>query len=342
MTAMNQASTLTALTAVSLLLAAGWPSDAAARSSLRGEDKECADTANAEAAIAACTRLYENRGLGRNNRAIALGNRGAAYKVMGRYDEAIADFGRALELDPGNSQYYCQRGDVRVRTGANNEAVADYTAALQSSPQLLWGYYGRGQAHLALGNAQPAIADFNAALRLKPDSINVLVLRGRANNLAKSYDAAIADLTDAIVHPKVAALLPKERATIFTQRAYALAKADRAAEAGTDIAEALRLAPQVPFTIAVSGLVDEKQGRMSEARDAYNRALAIEPNLALAKAGLDRIAGAPQAETSDASEPPAKSEPLARAAEPEPADGGETCAKYVPEIGRTVKVKCAD
>ena len=65
------------------------------------------------------------------------------------------------------------------------------------------------------------------------------------------------------------------------------------AEARTDIDEALRLAPQVPFTIAVSGLVDEKEGRMSEARDAYNRALAIEPNLALAKAGLDRIAGAP-------------------------------------------------
>ena len=277
-----------------------------ARSSLRSADQECADTANAEVAISACTGLYENRGLGRRNRAIALGNRGAAYKLLGRYDDAIADFALALELDPGNSQYYCQRGDVRRRTGADNEAVLDYTAALQSSPRLLWGYSGRGQAHLALGNAQPAIADFNVALRIKPDSINVLVLRGRANNLAKSYDAAIADLTDALVHPKITALLPKERAGVLAQRAFALAKADRAAEARTDIVEALRLAPQVPFAIAVSGLVDEKQGRMSEARDAYNRALAIEPDIALAKVGLDRIAGAPQKETSEASEPPAK------------------------------------
>lgn len=337
---MKSAAAIVAILAILFAVAVFGAPPATARSSLRSADQECADTANAETAISACTGLFENRGLGRRNRAIALGNRGAAYKLLGRYDEAIADFGRALELDPGNSQYYCQRGDVRVRTGANNEAVADYTAALQSSPRLLWGYYGRGQAHLALGNAQPAIADFNTALRLKPDSINVLVLRGRANNLAKSYDAAIADLTDAIVHPKITALLPKERATIFTQRAYALAKADRPAEARTDIAEALRLAPQVPFTIAVSGLVDEKQGRMSEAREAYNRALAVEPNLALAKAGLDRIAGAPQAETSEASEPAAKSEPRARAAEP--AGGGEMCAKYVPEIGRTVKIKCAD
>lgn len=337
---MKPAAAIVAVLAVPFAVAVFGGEPAMARSSLRSADQECADTANAEVAISACTGLYENRGLGRRNRAIALGNRGAAYKLLGRYDEAIADFGRALELDPGNSQYYCQRGDARMRTGANNEAVSDYTAALQSSPNLLWGYYGRGQAHLALGNAQPAIADFNAALRVKPDSINVLVLRGRANNLAKSYDAAIADLTDALVHPKVAALLPKERAGIFAQRAFALAKADRAAEAHTDIVEALRLAPQIPFAIAVSGLVDEKQGRMSEARDAYNRALAIEPNIALAKAGLERIAGAPQKEASEASEPPAKPEPLTRAAEP--AGGGDTCAKYVPEIGRTVKVKCAD
>src|SRR5262245_53742072 len=78
----------------------------------RGDDAECANTPKAEAAIAACTRLYENEGLGSRNRAIALGNRGAAYKMLGRYDDAIADFGLAISLNPGNPQYYCQRGDV--------------------------------------------------------------------------------------------------------------------------------------------------------------------------------------------------------------------------------------
>ena len=55
-------------------------------------------------------RAYtKTAGSGLRNRAIALGNRGAAYKMLGRYDEAIADFGLAIELDPDNSQYYCQR-----------------------------------------------------------------------------------------------------------------------------------------------------------------------------------------------------------------------------------------
>ena len=33
------------------------------------------------------------------------GNRGAAYGQLGRYSEAIADFEKALQLDPGNAEY---------------------------------------------------------------------------------------------------------------------------------------------------------------------------------------------------------------------------------------------
>jgi len=325
MTAMKQA--LTALAAVPLLFAMGWTSDAAARSSLRSEDKECADTANAEAAIAACTRLYENRGLGRSNRAIALGNRGAAYKVLGRYEEAIADFGRAIELDADNPQYYCQRGDARLRTNQNDEAIADYTVAIQQSPRLLWGYHGRGQAYLAKGNGEQALADFNQAVRIKPEAFSLRVLRGRANNLVKNYDAAITDLTQALANPKSSNLLPKERAAVLTQRAFAHAKLDRASEAQADIDAALGLAPKAAFTVAVAGLVDEKQGRLTEARDAYTRALDIEPNLVLAKTGLERI-GSGSTASSEGSEPPTKSEPVARAVEP--SSDSDTCAKYIP------------
>jgi tetratricopeptide (TPR) repeat protein len=165
------------------------------------------------------------------------------------------------------------------------------------------------------------------------------VLRGRANNLVKNYGAAITDLTQALANPKSSTLLPKERAAVLTQRAFAHAKLDHASEAQADIDEALRLAPKVAFTVAVAGLVDEKQGRLTEARDAYTRALDIEPNLFLAKTGLDRI-GAGSTASSEGSELPAKSEPLARAVEP--SSDSDTCFKYIPEIGRTVKVKCAE
>jgi tetratricopeptide (TPR) repeat protein len=350
MEAMRVASTTAVLMVALIIGALGWNAGAAARSVVGNEDKDCADTANAEAAIAACTRLYDNRGLGLRNRAIALGNRGAAFKMLGRYDEAIADFGRAIELDGGNPQYYCQRGDLRVRKGANDDAIADYTTALQKSPGYLWAYRGRGQAYLAQGNGPLALADLNQALRLKPGNFGLLVLRGRANNFAKSYDAAIADLTQALADKSVSSLLPKERANILAQRGFAFVKQERVPEAKTDIDEALRLAPKVAFALGVSGLIQEKQGQKAEAKDSFTRALAIEPNLTIAKLGLERVNQSNAATTTrEPPEPLAQSEPPAHvppepAVEPEPTHepqpGSDLCARYIPEVGKTVRVKC--
>src|ERR1044072_1258079 len=85
-----------------LVVLAGWTTMSPAHRQVSRDDRACADTTDAEAAIKACTRLYENRGLGKRNRAIALGNRGAAYKSLGRYPEAVADFKQASELDSDN------------------------------------------------------------------------------------------------------------------------------------------------------------------------------------------------------------------------------------------------
>lgn len=324
----------------------GWPQSASARSPPRGDDQECSNTPNAENAIAACTRLYQNRGLGLRDRAIALGNRGAAYKMLGRYDEALADFAMAVEHDPANPQYYCQRGDLRARKGEITDAIADYTTALRKSPRYVWAYQGRGLAYLAQGNGQLALADLNEALRQKPANFNYLVARGRANNLLKLYDAAIDDFSMALADRRVTNLLTKERAAILSQRALAFVKQDRVAEAKTDSDDAIRLAPKSGFALGVSGLIEEKLGQKASAKDLFTRALLLEPNLKFAKLGLDRLDQTETAVTVDESQPAAQSTPAPPDVEPEAfsgAEGGsEMCAKYIPEIGRTVRIRCAE
>src|SRR5262249_32617144 len=165
----------------------------------------------AEAAVAACTRLYEDGGLDARNKAIALGNRAAAYKLMGRYDEAIADTNVAIGLDPRNPQYLCQRADLHAKKQMYAEAITDYTAALEKVPDYVWAFRGRGQAYLGQGNAKLALDDLNAALRQKPGDFNLTLLRGRANSQAQNYEPAIADFTQALDSKGAANLLPNER-----------------------------------------------------------------------------------------------------------------------------------
>ena len=163
------------------------------------DSQKCADTPDSEAAIAACTRLVEAGGLGAHNRAIVLGNRAAALKLLGRYDEAVADLARAIELDPDNPQYRSQRGDVLSRKQQYAEAIADYTKAIEVAPRNPWPHFGRGHAYLAQGNAELAAADFTEALRAKPDNINYLYFRGRANVQRKEYKAAEQDFSQDVV-----------------------------------------------------------------------------------------------------------------------------------------------
>jgi tetratricopeptide (TPR) repeat protein len=322
----------------------------------------CADSPKAEAAVAACTRLYEDGGLDARNKAIALGNRAAAYKLMGRYDEAITDANAAIGLDPRNPQYWCQRADLRAKKQMYAEAIADYTAALERASDYVWAFRGRGQAYLGQGNAKLALDDLHAALRQKPGDFNLTVLRGRANSQAQNYEPAIADFTQALDSKGAASLLPNERATIMSQRAFARLKLGRTADAKVDVDEALRIAPKSAFSLAVSGLIEEQQGRKPEAAALYERALAIDANLEFARQGRDRTkqaeaaatpppppAATPAAPAPPATAPPPPSPPQTAKAEdtskPKTETGKgpaeELCARYVPTAGTTVLVACS-
>ena len=322
----------------------------------RGEDATCANTPEPEAAVAACTRLYDNEGLGRRNRAIALGNRAAALKQLGRYDEAVADLAQAIELDGGNPQYYCQRGDILVRQSAFKEAIADYSGALRKAPGFAWALAGRGKARLSEGDVSGAVDDFTQGLRKTPGDLRMQLWRGRANTQAKDFEAAVKDLTGALTSKGPPKLLPGERAVILSQRAFALLKLKRTSEARPDVEEALQLAPKNSFSIAMLGLVEEQSGHMTEAKDAYTRALAIEPQLEFAKLGLKRLEQGPPippasegkaataALPATAAAPPA-AVPATPAPSPPPpppaASTAETlCARYVPQTGTTVLVEC--
>lgn len=343
------------------LAACAVSSEAWARGRVSQDDiAQCADLPKAEAAIAACTRLFEDGGLDAHNKAVALGNRGAAYKLMGRYDEAIADLDIAIGLDPKNPQYWCQRGDLRAKKQQYAEAIADYTAALDKVPTYTWAFRARGQAYLSQGNAKLALADFNEALRAKPEDFNLTLLRGRANSQAQNYDAAIVDFSQALNNKATASLLPSERALILSQRGFAGLKLGRTADAKADVDEALHIAPKNAFSLAVSGLIEEELGRKQEAASLYSRALALEPDIEVARRGLERTKQAEAAATPPP--PPAATPPATPATAPaattpsppptaqatakpvvEPGKGPaeELCAVYVPGVGKTVLVACS-
>ncbi len=97
--------------------------------------------------------------------------------------QAIAEYNKAIELDPTLADAYCGRGDVNLELGqiwieedlhkansALQDAVADYTKAIELDPGNLAAHVGRGSTHRTLGDYGPAVVDFERALVLDPGS----------------------------------------------------------------------------------------------------------------------------------------------------------------------------
>ena len=60
----------------------------------------------------------------------AYNNRGTAKANLEQYQAALADLDRAIELNPGNTLAYINRGGTKIGLGRTNEARTDYQKAL--------------------------------------------------------------------------------------------------------------------------------------------------------------------------------------------------------------------
>src|ERR1700730_12939908 len=73
-------------------------------------------------------------------------NRGIAKQNGGDLKGALADYNRAIELDPYDAIPYENRGVVKAAQGDLHGAIADFNRALQLSPGNAEAYDNRGVA----------------------------------------------------------------------------------------------------------------------------------------------------------------------------------------------------
>lgn len=99
--------------------------------------------------------------------AINYKERGRYYHMVGRYDEAVADFTAALArmtstLKPYEYNFYAFRAESLRAAGRFAEAVNDYGMAIGMHPHPAY-FYGRGQALRSLGRGVEADEDLRRA-----------------------------------------------------------------------------------------------------------------------------------------------------------------------------------
>lgn len=149
--------------------------------------------AEAEAAFSNTTRVFPNNPL-------VFNNRGMYYQQQRKPKEAIADFSRAIQLDPRFYVAYTNRGFTYLNDGENpSAAIADFTESLRLNPQQPGIYSLRGAAKLQQGKLNEALADYNETLRLDPKNPIAMADIGFTKFFSKDYPAALASFNNAVL-----------------------------------------------------------------------------------------------------------------------------------------------
>lgn len=122
---------------------------------------------------------------------LVFNNRGMYLQSLGRYDEAIADFNRAIELNKNFVPAYTNRAFARLQQGQFSEALADLSQSLEINPQQPAAYSLRGSANLSTGDVQAAIEDYQTALKFDENSPALRADVGFAKFFAGKYEEAL-------------------------------------------------------------------------------------------------------------------------------------------------------
>jgi putative GTP pyrophosphokinase len=110
-------------------------------------------------------------------RALIHKHRGMAFFAESRYDEALEDFSKTLDLDPQCYKACYYRGVVYSVRQNYSAAIEDFNNAIAIHPYHFYSTYRRAQAFFHLGDYPKALGDCELALDLSPDNENVLRLK---------------------------------------------------------------------------------------------------------------------------------------------------------------------
>jgi tetratricopeptide (TPR) repeat protein len=185
-----------------------------------------------------------------------------------RLERALADYNRAIELDPKYATAYINRADVYKKNGERERALADYGKAIELAPKNAFAYGHRGYFHDEAGNVEQALADYNAAIRLNPSYAAAHAARADIHFGKGDLDRALAD------HGKVIALEPDD-ARAYRKRGTIYRIKGDLGRMLADFEKAVAYDPKYADGYYHRGFVQLAKGELARAIADYDRAIEL-------------------------------------------------------------------
>ncbi|WP_428407646.1 tetratricopeptide repeat protein [Hyphococcus sp.] len=198
---------------------------------------------------------------------------GAINAQKNKYEEAVENFRRAVDIDPGFPDAHNNLGATLRKLGRQEEALQHYARAVEIRPDYAEAYFNMANALRDLDRREEAVSNYKAALNIAPKHY------GAHNNLGLLL-SKLERYEEAIGHFSIVLLANPNYFEAYNNLGLALKKLGREKEALASFAKAIAIKPdyaQAHYNLA-SYYFD--LGRKEEAASSYDDALRIDPEFA--------------------------------------------------------------
>ena len=202
---------------------------------------------------------------------LAYNNLGTIFADKGRFDEAIENYRKAIQINPDSAVPVYSLGLALAAQGRFDEAIENYRQAIQINPNYCDALNSLGVALAAQGRFEEAIENYRKAIQTKPNSSeaqynlgNALAAQGRFEEAIESYRQAIQ------INPNYCEAL--------NNLGIALANKGRFDEAIEAFRQAIQVKPDFSEALNNLGGTLLRRGQFNEAIGVFRKAIQIKPN----------------------------------------------------------------
>jgi tetratricopeptide (TPR) repeat protein len=197
---------------------------------------------------------------------------GVVYADLGHHEEAIAEYQRAIELDPQYAFPHNGLGTVYEDLGHHEEAIAEYQRAAELDPQRAYPHNNLGNIYRDLGRYEEAIAECQQAIKLDPQDAYPHNNLGNVYYDLGRYEEAIAKYQRAIE-------LDPQHAYLHKNLGDGYRVLGRHDEAIAEYQRAIEFDPQFAYAYDNMAEIFSQRGEYERARDLYQKSLELQPRL---------------------------------------------------------------
>ncbi len=162
---------------------------------------------------------------------------GYCYGEMRRWDEALKEIQRAIELDPESAVAYCALGFAYGKMGKFHKAVEAFQKALEKDPKCGLAHRGLALWRARMGEVEEAVRELEEALKVEPQYSATYAQLASAYERKGDYERALAFMEKAV---KLSPKNPRYRISL----AMLYHELGRLDEAAREAEAAFRLKPE--------------------------------------------------------------------------------------------------